>query len=261
MDSNSYFSRMINVVLLGAGNVANHLIQAFSNTENVNVIQVYNRSKAALKPFEKLTETTTSIEDLIEADVYLISVKDDAVEEVVSILKNKNALIAHTSGSVPMFSSATRNGVFYPLQTFSKNTKVNFKEIPICLEASAKKDLILLEELAGSISEKIFTISSEQRKKLHLAAVFACNFTNHLYAIAEEICQQNQVPFEVLNSLIKETAQKATLHSPREVQTGPAIRNDQKTIRQHLEQITNADEAKIYKLLTQSIINYHGKKL
>jgi len=248
-------------VLLGAGNVATHLFRAFSETEKVEVVQVYNRSKTTLKPFETLVETTTSIEDLVEAEVYLIAVKDDAVEEIVDQVKNKNALIVHTSGSVPLFSSAKRNGVFYPLQTFSKNAEVNFKEIPICLETSAEEDFVILKNLAESISEKVFSISSEQRKKLHLAAVFACNFTNHLYTIAETICQENQVPFEVLSALIKVTAQKATLYSPKEVQTGPALRNDQKTIQQHLEQITDADETKIYKLLTQSIIDYHGKKL
>ena len=151
--------------------------------------------------------------------------------------------------------------MFYPLQTFSKQTEVNFKEIPICIETSVAKDLPVLKQLAHSISEKVFEISSEQRKKLHLAAVFACNFSNYMYSIAEDLCNQNEVPFEVLSALIKETAQKATLNSPKSVQTGPAKRNDQATIKQHLAQLNNADYKEIYKLLTQSIIQQDGKKL
>lgn len=252
---------MIKVVILGAGNVATHFFKAFKKAENVEVIQVYNRSEASLEVFKSNTQTTSDLAQLKNADVFLVCVKDDAIEALISQLSNIDGIVAHSSGSVPLSASAKRNAVFYPLQTFSKQTEVNFKEIPICIETSVAEDLPVLKQLAHSISEKVFEISSEQRKKLHLAAVFACNFSNYMYSIAEDLCNQNEVPFEVLSALIKETAQKATLHSPKSVQTGPAKRNDQDTIKQHLAQLNNADYKEIYKLLTQSIIQQDGKKL
>ncbi|GGZ50503.1 Rossmann-like and DUF2520 domain-containing protein [Mesonia mobilis] len=252
---------MIKVVILGAGNVATHFFKAFKKAENVEVIQVYNRSEASLEVFKSNTQTTSDLAKLKKADIFLVCVKDDAIEALISKLSHLDGIVAHSSGSVPLSTSAKRNAVFYPLQTFSKQTEVNFKEIPICIETSVAKDLPVLKQLAHSISEKVFEISSEQRKKLHLAAVFACNFSNYMYSIAEDLCNQNEVPFEVLSALIKETAQKATLHSPKSVQTGPAKRNDQATIKQHLAQLNNADYKEIYKLLTQSIIQQDGKKL
>lgn len=252
---------MIKVVILGAGNVATHFFKAFKKAENVEVIQVYNRSEASLEVFKSNTQTTSDLAQLKNADVFLVCVKDDAIEALISQLSNIDGIVAHSSGSVPLSASAKRNAVFYPLQTFSKQTEVNFKEIPICIETSVAKDLPVLKQLAHSISEKVFEISSKQRKKLHLAAVFACNFSNYMYSIAEDLCNQNEVPFEVLSALIKETAQKATLYSPKSVQTGPAKRNDQATIKQHLAQLNNADYKEIYKLLTQSIIQQDGKKL
>ena len=252
---------MIKVVILGAGNVATHFFKAFKKAENVEVIQVYNRSEASLEVFKSNTQTTSDLAQLKNADVFLVCVKDDAIEALISQLSNIDGIVAHSSGSVPLSTSAKRNAVFYPLQTFSKQTEVNFKEIPICIETSVAEDLPVLKQLAHSISEKVFEISSEQRKKLHLAAVFACNFSNYMYSIAEDLCNQNEVPFEVLSALIKETAQKATLYSPKSVQTGPAKRNDQATIKQHLAQLNNADYKEIYKLLTQSIIQQDGKKL
>ena len=252
---------MIKVVILGAGNVATHFFKAFKKAENVEVIQVYNRSEASLEVFKSNTQTTSDLAKLKKADIFLVCVKDDAIEALISKLSHLDGIVAHSSGSVPLSASAKRNAVFYPLQTFSKQTEVNFKEIPICIETSVAKDLPVLKQLAHSISEKVFEISSEQRKKLHLAAVFACNFSNYMYSIAEDLCNQNEVPFEVLSALIKETAQKATLNSPKSVQTGPAKRNDQATIKQHLAQLNNADYKEIYKLLTQSIIQQDGKKL
>ena len=212
---------MIKVVILGAGNVATHFFKAFKKAENVEVIQVYNRSEASLEVFKSNTQTTSDLAQLKNADVFLVCVKDDAIEALISQLSNIDGIVAHSSGSVPLSASAKRNAVFYPLQTFSKQTEVNFKEIPICIETSAAEDFPVLKQLAHSISEKVFEISSEQRKKLPLAAVFACNFSNYMYSIAEDLCNQNEVPFEVLSALIKETAQKATLNSPKSVQTVP----------------------------------------
>ena len=252
---------MTKLVILGAGNVATHLFRAFFKSENIVVVQVYNRSETALKPFAEKTNTTTSLNELEEADIYLICATDDAVENLVEKIPYKKKLIVHTSGSVPLLNVAKKNGVFYPLQTFSKEVKVDFSEVPICLEASDENSFKLLQNLAEKISEKIYSISTEQRKSLHLAAVFACNFTNHLYAISEKICRENQVPFEILHSLITETARKARVSSPEKIQTGPAVRNDKKTIERHLSQLENPDFKEIYTLLTQSIQKLNGTKL
>ncbi len=171
-------------------------------------------------------------------------------------------MVVHTSGSVALseLSSKNRKGVFYPLQTFSKNKAVNFKEIPICLEAENETDYQTLELIGKSISDKIFNINSEQRKALHVAAVFVCNFSNHLYQIGNEICDQNNIPFEVLHPLIMETAAKIKTLSPSEAQTGPAKRNDTQTINTHLNFLRNETQKEIYKILTKSIID-NGKKL
>ncbi len=252
---------MQKIVLIGAGNVASHLFTAFQKTETVHIIQVYNRSNGALKHFEKKVATTTSLAALKSADIYIVAVSDAAVRNVITQINPTNGLIVHTSGSVPLLNSSNRNGVFYPLQTFSKQTSVNFSDIPICIEATTSKDLETLRTLGKSISHKIFSISTEQRKKLHLAAVFACNFTNHLYALAEKICTENNVPFETLYALITETARKAQTTSPKNVQTGPAVRSDSETIAAHLQQLTTPKLKEIYTLLTQSIQAENESKL
>ncbi len=252
---------MIKLVILGTGNVATHLFHAFFESENVAVVQVYNHNADSLKPFSEKTQTTNSLDELEEADVYLICAKDDAIKDLAEKMPYRNKLIAHTSGSLPLLNVSTKNGVFYPLQTFSKEVFVDVSKIPFCIEASDENSLKILRHLAESISDKIYTISTEQRKILHLAAVFVCNFTNHLYSIGEEICVKNQVPFEILHALITETARKATVASPEKIQTGPAVRNDLETIEQHLSQLKNPDFKEIYILLTQSIQEKNGKEL
>lgn len=249
---------MIKVVLLGLGNVGMQLAQAFSNTKSIELVQVYNRSPIELKSIT----TTTLIHNIKEADIYIIAISDDAISEFSAQLQLKNKLVVHTSGSVSLQSlqCSANKGVFYPLQTFSKKHKVDFNEIPICIEAENKKDLALLKRLASSISDKVYQIDSEQRKYLHVSAVFTNNFVNQLYKIGYDICNQNKIPFEVLQPLIIESAKKIAMNNPANIQTGPAYRNDQKTISNHLELLAG-DEKKIYKLLTESIQNTHGEKL
>ncbi len=252
---------MLTVVIFGAGNLASHLYTAFASSQDVEVIQVYNRSVSNLQFFENKVPTTTSLKEILPADVYLISVSDDAIQEVISSISSFDGIIAHTSGSVPLSNLAKRNAVFYPLQTFSKTQEVDFSTIPICIESEHKEDLKTLFQLGKTISSKVFQISTAQRKTLHLAAVFACNFTNQLYRIAEEICEKENIPFETLHALILETARKATKDSPKNVQTGPAKRGDQKTINTHLSQLDSSDLKEIYTLLTKSIQKEHGSKL
>ena len=257
---------MTKVTIIGSGNVAQHLIVAFQNSQNmgteIDLIQVFSRQKENISHLLDLDKITDDLATLEEADLYIIAVSDDAIADVSSQLPFKNRLVVHTSGSISLdaLDNDNRKGVFYPLQTFTKNKDVDFKTIPICLESENATDFQLLEKVAKMISDKVFAINSEQRKALHVAAVFVNNFTNHLYQIGSEICQENQVPFEILKPLIAETAQKIMVLSPEQAQTGPAKRNDSSTIEAHEAFLSDENHLKIYKTLTQSI-QHNGKKL
>ncbi|MFZ2284707.1 MAG: Rossmann-like and DUF2520 domain-containing protein [Lutibacter sp.] len=253
---------MINIVILGGGNVAWHLTNALLQNSAVNVVQVYNRSLEKINIFKNSTSITNNLSELKDADIYILAVSDNAISELSSALILKNKLVVHTSGSMAMdeLKSVSNKGVFYLLQTFSKERKIDFSTVPICIEAETVADLLLLETLATSISKNCYRINSNQRKSLHVAAVFVNNFVNHLYHIGHEICEQNKVPFEILLPLILETANKITTLSPLEAQTGPAKRNDTKTIEKHIAMLTK-NQQEIYTLLTKSIYNTYGEKL
>ncbi|MCP9200691.1 F420-dependent NADP oxidoreductase [Gramella sp. GC03-9] len=253
---------MINVVIIGAGNVAAHLYQNITAADGLEVLQVYNRTAEHLSFVKDLKKRCTRLEDLEKADLYLIAVKDEAIEEIAGILPDFGGLVAHTSGSQPLktLSKFKNFGVFYPLQTFSKNKEINFRNVPLCLEANSAENLEFLKKAASKLSDKVFEVNSEQRKALHLSAVFVNNFSNHMYALAAEYCKLNGLPFKILQPLIKETAAKIETLPPYSAQTGPALRNDQKTIHDHLEML-EVDQKKIYTILTQSIQKLHGKKL
>ncbi len=246
---------MISVVLLGGGNVAHHLAEAFLASKDVTLKQLYARNVKSINHFQNKVSLTDNLTLLEDADVYIIAISDDSISELSNQLP-ENKLVTHTSGSVSMKSlkNKGRKGIFYPLQSFSKTKPVDFNEIPLCIEAENTKDLSLLEKLAHYISPKVYKISSEQRSKLHVAAVFVNNFTNHMYKIGNDICNQYDVPFEVLLPLIKETASKIEEVSPNEAQTGPAKRNDQETIKRHLN-LLDIKQKEIYQLITKSIQN------
>lgn len=247
---------MISVVIIGYGNVAYHLTNAFLKTEQITVVQVYNRSIKKIEHLKSKIDITDNLEALQKADVYIVSVSDDVIQKISSKIKIENALVVHTSGatSIKKIKSNTRKGVFYMLQSFSKDKMINFDEIPFCLEAENDEDLNTLQQLALAIGKKTYPINSQQRKKLHVSAVFVNNFTNHLYKIGNDICKEHNIPFEILHPLIQETASKIKYLSPKEAQTGPAIRNDEKTIEKHLS-LLNKEQKKIYNLLTKSIQN------
>ncbi|MSP84909.1 MAG: DUF2520 domain-containing protein [Flavobacteriaceae bacterium] len=257
---------MIKVSIIGSGNVAQHLIVALQNSiinsAEMELVQVYARQKATVSQLLDFNKITNDWNTLAEADLYIIAVSDDAISTVSEQIPYKNKLVVHTSGVISLenLASNNRKGVFYPLQTFSKNKAVNFKSIPICLESQNASDFQLLQKVALAISDSVFAINSEQRKVFHVAAVFVNNFTNHLYEIGNDICIKNNVPFEILKPLIKETAEKITNLSPNEAQTGPAIRNDIETINAHLSFLSDENQKNIYKMLTKSIQN-NGKKL
>ncbi|AWG22041.1 hypothetical protein FFWV33_11200 [Flavobacterium faecale] len=250
---------MVKVVLIGSGNLAQHLIVAFQKAEKsgnaIQLLQVYARSADTLSHLLPAEKITSSFDTLQNADVYIIAVSDNAIATVASQLPFENKLVVHTSGAMPMDALDVKNrrGVFYPLQTFTKNKKVAFDGIPICLETEQMEDLNILEALAKTISKKGITIHPEQRKALHVAAVFVNNFTNHLYQIGETICKEHQVPFDILHPLIEETAAKIKNISPSEAQTGPAIRKDSKTIAAHQALLNDPTQKQLYTILTQSI--------
>ncbi len=254
---------MINVVFLGFGNVNSNLLNAFQNTKEVTVKQVYNRNKIKLEfPFETIP-FTDDLSKIEEADVYIIGITDDAIASFSETLALKNKLVVHTSGGVAMdvLASKNRRGIFYPLQSFTKERKITFSDIPICIEAEDANDLLLLQSLGESISTKVIEISSENRAKIHLAAVFVNNFTNYLYQIGYDILATDNLPFSLLEPLIKETALKLDTLSPEQAQTGPAKRNDKKTIEKHLLLLEDPQHKKLYKMFTEQLNNKYGKKL
>ncbi|MGJ8732367.1 MAG: Rossmann-like and DUF2520 domain-containing protein [Cellulophaga sp.] len=254
---------MISVVIIGLGNIGSHLYNAFSELKNVSIAMVYNRTETALFPLKNSINTTTDISNLPNADIYIIATTDDSISNISSQLVLENKLVVHTSGSVAIaaLNDKNRKGSFYPLQTFSKGATVNFKEIPICIEAENNADETLLLQLAESVSNSVHKISSEQRKSIHLAAVFVNNFSNHMYQVGQEICEENKVPFSILSPLIQETVTKLHKLSPYDAQTGPAKRNDIGTMQRHLTQLTNNTHKEIYSVISKSITNTYGKKL
>ena len=250
------------VVIIGAGNVGSHLAKALHQAD-VRILQVFNRhiEKAQSLALQVNAEPVCDYKALSDqADLYLLTVSDSAIEEVaerITQLLGRNILLAHTSGATPshVFEGKTkRYGIFYPLQTFSKEQEVDFSNIPFCIDAVKKEDRILLQELAQLLSEKVCVITDDQRAVLHVAAVFVNNFSNHLFRIGEEILKDHEMSFELLLPLIRETVNKLYSLSPEEAQTGPAIRGDQTTIRGHLKLLKSYPEyQEIYRMLSEGI--------
>lgn len=251
---------MHKVVLLGTGNLAHHLFDAFSNSDSVTVAQVYGRSAEGLAYFKNRTNVTQNLAELSNADIYIIAVSDDAIRTVSQGINKINSIIVHCSGAMGMetLSSSSERGVFYPLQSFSQGRKLSFTEVPICIEAESEMVLAKLIGLGKAISRTCIPVSSEQRLALHLAAVYANNFTNHLLFRASQICEENNLSFSLLKPLISETLNKLDALSPYEAQTGPARRNDRKTREKHLELIPNEQDKEIYTLLSQAIQATYG---
>lgn len=245
----------MDITIIGAGNVASHLIRAFLNVSEVNVVQVFARNPKALYGIIDSEKVISNWKDLKKTSIYIIAVSDKSIAAVGAQIPFEDALVVHTSGtmSFSVFPNSFKRGVFYPLQTFSSTKDIDFSNIPICIETEKESDYLVLERLAKLLSEKVYSISESQRKALHLAAVFVCNFTNHLYAIGNEICTSNQIPFDLLLPLIQETADKVKYIAPKKAQTGPAIRHDDNVINHHLSQLNDEAYQHIYQLITQSI--------
>ncbi|MBA6152442.1 Rossmann-like and DUF2520 domain-containing protein [Gelidibacter maritimus] len=250
---------MISVVILGAGNVATHLFNAFYNANDITVSQWFNRNISHLSSYKNKVAITDNLSELKEADLYIIAVSDDAIANLSSQLTFENRLVVHTSGTVNIhdLDKKNRRGVFYPLQTFSKTAELNFADVPICIEAIDKSDRRILKGLAKAVGSNSHKVNTNQRKALHLAAVFVNNFTNQLYRVAHEITEAEGVEFDILKPLILETAKKVQILSPYMAQTGPAKRNDKKTLKKHIDLLKDEQHQAIYELLTASIQKTH----
>ena len=242
------------IVLIGSGNVAFHLAKAFTEAQ-IPISQIFGRNTAELQKISEKFSIPFSTESLVDADLYIISVSDSSIAEVSSLIKNENALVTHTSGSVSReaLSGNYRKSVFYPLQTFSKSKNLDYSKIPFFIDAENENDEEILKNLASKISKNVMLANDEKRKYIHLTAVFACNFVNHLYARAKEISDSQGIPFDYFLPLIDETTQKIHELEPKLAQTGPAIRNDEKVLKLHESLLTDEEKLKIYKTLNESI--------
>jgi predicted short-subunit dehydrogenase-like oxidoreductase (DUF2520 family) len=247
------------IVIIGAGNLATHLALALQNAGE-EIIQIFSRTEISAKELaDKIkADFTTDFNNIYsEAELYIYAVSDSALTDLIKNNIAPEAIHIHTAGSVPMqiFESVkSKFGVVYPLQTFSKNKEINFRDVPVFIEASSPEIQKNLFKLASEISDHVFEVNSQSRLQLHIAAVFACNFVNFLYGVSKDILNQSELPFEVLIPLICETADKINYLSPEEAQTGPAKRNDMQVMDKHLLMLENQPELKeLYRNLSQMI--------
>ena len=253
---------MINkIVMIGAGNLATNLAKALNNVGH-GVAQVYSRTMGAAEKLAGMVgaEPLTDIDNVCsDADLYILSVKDSALESLLtSLCKGKeDKVFLHTAGSMPMdvfAGKAKHYGVLYPMQTFSKAKEVDFEKIPCFIEYNDSQSHAVIETLAKELSSRVFPLSSSDRKYLHLSAVFACNFANHCYAISQKLLAAHGIPFGVMLPLIDETASKVHQLSPLEAQTGPAVRYDENIIRNQSKLLADTPLLKeIYELMSKEI--------
>ena len=270
---------IMQIVFLGSGNLATNLSLALK-AAGEDIIQIFSRTKEHAQALaNKLhCDSCTSISDIrTDADVYIFSVKDDALPSLIEQLSqhlnspsgaggaSHHPIFLHTAGSVPMsvFPSNIQTpprglgglsyGVLYPMQTFSKDRSVNFREIPCFVEASDNATLGIIKEMASKISDNVVECSSDKRKKLHLAAVFACNMTNHCYRLAEKVLEEEGIDFSLYQPLIQETANKVRELSPRKAQTGPMVRYDKTIMEAQIALINDERTRQIYRLMADSI--------
>lgn len=267
------------IVFIGSGNLATHLSQALK-AAGEDIIQIFSRTQENAQALANKLQCASciSISDIrTDADVYIFSVKDDALPSLISQLtehlssntqhpspntqhpssNTHHPILLHTAGSVPMSVFAeytdTNYGVLYPMQTFSKGRSVNFREIPCFIEASEKDTLEVIMELASRVSDNVVEASSEKRKKLHLAAVFSCNLVNHCYRLAERVLEEEGIDFSLYLPLIQETANKVKELSPRKAQTGPMVRYDKTIMDAQIALINDERTRQIYRLMADSI--------
>lgn len=247
----------INAVFIGAGRVATRMAVAMVGA-GIKIVQVYSRTYAHAIKLSQLTGTAacTDLSAIqTDCDIYIIAVPDAALVSVVRELNLTNAFVVHTSGTMSMavLDRFPHYGVFYPLQTMTEEHAVDFSVVPMLIEADSAVNEEKLAQLAKTLKSEVYYVNSEKRRQAHLAAVFACNFTNHMYHISSDILQQAELPFEMLLPLIRETAQKIENDMPAHIQTGPAVRNDSNVMQTHAEMLGNPVYKEIYQLISKSI--------
>lgn len=238
----------MNIVLIGAGNVGTHLKSALTDC-GYNVLLAWNRS------------CSIPLTALPKADVYIIAVKDDALEEVAKQMSStvpNDAVVLHTAGTLPLSLIAphfSHSGVLYPMQTFSKTKDVDMKSVPFFVEGVDAEALAVARELAESLSDSVYELNSEQRRHLHLSAVWACNFVNHCYAQSASVLSEIGIPFSVMLPLVDETARKVHEMQPKDAQTGPAARGDENVMAMQMQLIKDDRVRELYRLMSNSIMN------
>ena len=263
-----YTGEVNEIVIIGAGRLAAHLGKAFLR-QGMKVVQVYNRTPGRGRDLANRIGAgfTSEIPEIyLQADLYILAVSDSVLGELASRLTLKNGLVVHTSGTVEMdiLSPISENiGVFYPVQTFSQNRRVNFQTIPVCIEGNSDSTLHTLSDFANKLTNRVYILDSDQRRLLHLAAVFSSNFTNLLYAVSEELLLEHDIPFELLKPLILQTSRNVIKGNLVQYQTGPAVREDTKVLEKHREMLSgHPDYLEIYNQMSKNIIKQkktHGK--
>ena len=245
---------------MGAGNVAIHLARAMQVSDNIELVQYYSRSLENSSYFDPEIKHTDNLNNLDEADIYILALKDEVVEEFSKRLTHVKGLVVHTSGSLDLnaLSSLSRSGVLYPIQTFTKERSFSLKTIPFGVECTNPEDIKLLKSMASILTDHPFELDSQARKRIHLAAVFANNFSNYMFTISKQLCDDNNLSFDLLKPIIKETAEKINYMSPEEAQTGPARRNDHMIMETQEAQL-NSDLGEIYRMISRSIQNKYNQ--
>lgn len=250
---------MKNIILLGSGNVATHLGIALKNS-NYTIVQVYSKSIENAKILAKKLDAqfTNNLSKLKSSDLIIVCINDDAILSVLSQIKN--TAIVHTSGSIGLDvfkQKFTNYGVFYPLQTFNKEIDINISEIPFCIEGNSLEFEKQLIKIAKALSNNVVKMNSQQRKQLHIAAVFACNFSNHMYSIADDLLAKKNIDFKILLPLIRKTNANLENYRPKEVQTGPAKRKNIAIIQEHIATIKENEIKELYHKISDNIIKYY----
>jgi len=247
------------LALFGAGNVAQHLSKAL-HSKGVSFTQVFSRNLEHAQNLAKelKAEATDKAENVRPIDAFLFSLSDDAYSSVLEKVQASESLLIHTSGNLglDLFEGhSQRRGVFYPFQTLSDGQKIDMKTVPLFIESNTTADLQSIEKLAKKISQNVHRISDDDRRSYHLAGVFTNNFVNHMYFHAKQICEREGLSFELLEPLMRETLSKVIALGPRQAQTGPARRADEKVLNRHYAQLEDhSDTQKLYQTLSESII-------
>lgn len=253
---------MINVTIIGTGNVAFHLSEVFLKNQKINLVEICGRKKNLPPEFNDFIDYSNNIFKLKKSDFYIICVSDEQIENISkNLIVDDTSIVLHCSGSTSIneLSNHCAYGVFYPLQTFSITKSINFSNIPIIIEGNSNENFNKIKDLALMLSKKVLEASSKQRIAIHVSAVFTNNFTNYMRIVADEILKSNKIDTKILNPLTLETSNKLKYLSSKDAQTGPALRNDLKTIKKHLNLLKGTDYEKVYKTISTEITKLNNE--